>query len=166
MYCCTPKALYNHVVGSTTGVQHPSGWCDGSHSTTAPVHSPHTSYRWRGEWVIEPIKWMGIIRRPWLTRASGGNFSRTLVRTFKGPSTTLLLQSLLNRNKIRETPVTQCQPEDTHREFQTQQQKWIITPKSSLSRKREKVNWSHHKRSVQRYGRLREWLWTPSSLHS
>ncbi len=43
--------------------------------------------------------------------------------------------------------VTQCQPEDTHREFQTQQQKWIITPKSSLSRKREKVNWSHHKRS-------------------
>ncbi len=28
--------------------------------------------------VIEPIpKWMGIIRRPWLTRASGGNLART-----------------------------------------------------------------------------------------
>ncbi len=40
---------------------------------------PHTSYRWRGERVIEPIKWMGIIRRPWLTRASGGNLSRTLI---------------------------------------------------------------------------------------
>ncbi len=42
------------------------------------MRSPHTSYRWRGERVIEPIKWMGIIRRPWLTRASGGNLARTL----------------------------------------------------------------------------------------
>ncbi len=33
------------------------------------MHSPHTSYRWRAERVIESIKWMGIIRRPWLTRA-------------------------------------------------------------------------------------------------
>ncbi len=37
----------------------------------------HTSYRWRGERVIKPIEWMGIIRRPWLTRASGGNLART-----------------------------------------------------------------------------------------
>ncbi len=44
---------------------------------TAPVCSPHTSYRWRGERVIEPIKWMGIIRTPWLTRASGGNLATT-----------------------------------------------------------------------------------------
>ncbi len=52
MYCCTPKVLYNHVgclSSTTTSVQHPLGWCDGSHSTTAPVRSPHTSYRWRGE---------------------------------------------------------------------------------------------------------------------
>ncbi len=41
------------------------------------MRSPHTSYRWRGERVIEPIKWMGIIRRPRLTRASGGNLART-----------------------------------------------------------------------------------------
>ncbi len=41
------------------------------------MRSPHTSYRWRGERVIEKIKWMGIIRRPWLTRASGGNSART-----------------------------------------------------------------------------------------
>ncbi len=34
---------------TTTSVQHPLGWCDGSHSTTAPERSPHTSYRWRGE---------------------------------------------------------------------------------------------------------------------
>ncbi len=39
--------------------------------------SPHTSYRWRGERVKEPIKWTGIIRRPLLTRASGGNLART-----------------------------------------------------------------------------------------
>ncbi len=62
---------------TTTSVQHPLGWYDGSHSTTAPVRSPHNSYRWRGERVIEPIKWMGIIRRPWLIRASRGNLART-----------------------------------------------------------------------------------------
>ncbi len=80
VYCHTPKALYNHVGGlssTTTSVQHPLGWCDGSHRTTAPVRSPHTSYRWRGERVIEPIKLMGIIGRPWLTRASGGKLART-----------------------------------------------------------------------------------------
>ncbi len=60
VYCCTPKALYNHVGGlssNTTSVQHPLGWYDGCHRTTAPVRSPQTSYRWRGEKVIEPIKW-------------------------------------------------------------------------------------------------------------
>ncbi len=62
---------------TTTSVQHQLEWCDGCHRTTAPVRSPHTSYRWRGERVIEPIKWMGIIRKPWLTRASGGNLART-----------------------------------------------------------------------------------------
>ncbi len=36
-------------------------------------HTPATD----GERVIEPFKWMGIIRRPWLTRASGGNLART-----------------------------------------------------------------------------------------
>ncbi len=41
---------------------------DGCHRPMAPVRSPHTCYRWRGERVIEPIKWMGIIRRPCLTR--------------------------------------------------------------------------------------------------
>ncbi len=60
-----------------TSVQHPLGWFEGCHRTTAPVRSPHTSYRWRGERVIEQNKWMGIIRRPWLTRASGGNLART-----------------------------------------------------------------------------------------
>ncbi len=59
--CCTPKALYNHVGGFssiTTSVQHSLGWCDGCHRTMVPEHSPHTSYRWRGERVIEPIECM------------------------------------------------------------------------------------------------------------
>ncbi len=47
---------------TTTSVQHLLGWCDDCHRTMAPVHSPHTSYRWRGERVMEPFKWMGIIR--------------------------------------------------------------------------------------------------------
>ncbi len=57
MYCCTPKVLY---VGGGLLNHHQcaAGWCDGCHRTTAPVRSPHTSYRWRGERVIEPIKCM------------------------------------------------------------------------------------------------------------
>ncbi len=52
VYCHTPKALYNHVGGSLLNHHQCAaslGWCDGSHRTTAPVRSPHTSYRWRGE---------------------------------------------------------------------------------------------------------------------
>ncbi len=37
-------------------------------------HTPATGGEERES---EPIKWMGIIRRPWLTRASGGNLTRT-----------------------------------------------------------------------------------------
>ncbi len=59
LYCVW---LYTQSLSSTpTSVQHPLGWYNGCHRTTAPVRSPH---RWRGERVIEPIKWMGIIRRP------------------------------------------------------------------------------------------------------
>ncbi len=48
--------MWGGISSTTTSVQHPLGWCDGSHRTTAPVGSPHTSYRWREERVIEPIK--------------------------------------------------------------------------------------------------------------
>ncbi len=37
-------------------------------------HTPDTGGEERE---IEPIKWMGITRRPWLIRASGGNLART-----------------------------------------------------------------------------------------
>ncbi len=85
VYCCTPKALCNHVCvcvwgvlsSTTTSVQHPLGWCDGCHRTTAPVRSPHTSYRWRGERDIEPIEWMGIIRRPWVEGIWPGHWGYT-----------------------------------------------------------------------------------------
>ncbi len=38
--------------------------------------SPHTSYRWRGERerVIEPIKWMGIIRRAMIDKGQWWEF--------------------------------------------------------------------------------------------
>ncbi len=41
--------MWGGLSSTTTSVLHPPGWCDGSHSTTVPVRSPHTSYRWRGE---------------------------------------------------------------------------------------------------------------------
>ncbi len=104
VYCCTPKELYNHVGGGGGGslLNHQqcaaSTWImrrlpqdNGTSALTThqlqverreshrdnQVYAPHTSYRWRGERVIEPIKWMGIIRRSWLTRASGENLART-----------------------------------------------------------------------------------------
>ncbi len=66
MYCCTPKALYNHVGGWGGGVSpQPPPVCSihldyatAATGTTAPVRSPHTGYRWRRERVIEPIKCM------------------------------------------------------------------------------------------------------------
>ncbi len=68
VYCHTPKALYNHVGGlfsTTTSVQHHLDDATAATGQRRQCRSPHTSYRWRGERVIEPIKWMGIIRRPW-----------------------------------------------------------------------------------------------------
>ncbi len=64
LYCVllyTQSALQSCLSSTTTSVQHPLRWCDSCHRTTAPVRSPHTSYRWRGERVIEPIK---CIRSP------------------------------------------------------------------------------------------------------
>ncbi len=84
MYCCTPKALYNHVGGggvspqpppvcsihldyatAATGQRHQcahhtpaTGGERESHRTNQVYASPHTSYRWRGESAIEPIKCM------------------------------------------------------------------------------------------------------------
>ncbi len=56
------KALYieGGISSSTTSVQHPPEWCDGSH--IAPDRPPHISYRWRGDRVMQPISvwgWLG-----------------------------------------------------------------------------------------------------------
>ncbi len=63
MYCCTPKALYNHVGGG--GVS--PGWCNDCHRTMAPVRSPHTSYRWRGERdrANQVNDWQGPVEGTW-----------------------------------------------------------------------------------------------------
>ncbi len=50
--------LYTQSPLQSCGGVSPLGWCDGCHRTTAPVSSPHTSYSWRGERIIEPIKWI------------------------------------------------------------------------------------------------------------
>ncbi len=56
------KALYivrGEISSSTTSVQHPPGWCDGSH--IAPERPPHTSLEWwdRG---MKPISVWGWLR--------------------------------------------------------------------------------------------------------
>ncbi len=59
LYCVflyTQSALQSCWGGGGGGCH--VGWCDGCQMTTAPVRSPHTSYRWRGERVIETIKCM------------------------------------------------------------------------------------------------------------
>ncbi len=55
--CITVHPKCFTIMGGGGGVQLPLGWCDGSHSTTAPVGSPNTSYKWRGERVIESSGW-------------------------------------------------------------------------------------------------------------
>ncbi len=40
-------------------------------------YAHHTPATGGEEREIEPVQWMGIIRRPWLVRASGGNLART-----------------------------------------------------------------------------------------
>ncbi len=47
----------------TTNVQHPPGWCDGSH--IAPERPPHTSLLVERRQSDEANQCMGIIRRPW-----------------------------------------------------------------------------------------------------
>ncbi len=53
--------------------------CAAATAATAQQHqcAHHTPATGGEEREIEPIKWMGIIGRPWLTRASGGNLART-----------------------------------------------------------------------------------------
>lgn len=66
MNCCTPKAFYIIWGGSLLNHQK----C--KTVATAQQRSPHTSYRWKmGE--MDPIQWVGIFRRPWLTSTSGEN---------------------------------------------------------------------------------------------
>ncbi len=79
LYTQSALQSYEGVAPQPPPWAHQLGWCDGSHSTTAPVHSPHTSYRWRREREMEPIQWMGIIRRPWLDKGQWREFGQTPV---------------------------------------------------------------------------------------
>ncbi len=67
----TQRALHckGAISSSTTNVQHPPGWCDGSHS--APERSPHTSLLVERRQSDEANQCLGMIRRPWWSEASG-----------------------------------------------------------------------------------------------
>ncbi len=67
----TQSALHSKgaISSSTTNVQHPPGWCDGSHS--APERPPHTSLLVERRQSDEANQCIGMIRRPWWSEASG-----------------------------------------------------------------------------------------------
>ncbi len=67
----TQSALHSKgaISSSTTNVQHPPGWCNGSHS--APECPPHTSLVVERRQSDEANQCMGMIRRPWWSEASG-----------------------------------------------------------------------------------------------
>ncbi len=57
------------ISSSTTNVQHPPGWCVGSHS--APERPPHTSLPVERRQSDEANQCMGMIRRPWRSEDNG-----------------------------------------------------------------------------------------------
>ncbi len=57
------------ISSTTTSVQHPPEWCDGSHS--APECPPHTSLLVERRRSDEANQSMGMIRRPWWSEANG-----------------------------------------------------------------------------------------------
>ncbi len=67
--------IWGGLSSTTTSVQHPFGWCDGSHSTTAPVRSPHTGGE-EGEWWSQSSGWGLLGGHDWQGPV-GGNLART-----------------------------------------------------------------------------------------
>ncbi len=67
----TQSALHSKgaISSSTTNVQHPPGWCAGSH--IAPERPPHTSLLVERKQSDEANQCMGMIRRPWWSEVSG-----------------------------------------------------------------------------------------------
>ncbi len=76
--------MWGGLSSTTTSVQHPLGWCGGCHRTTAPVRSPHTSYMWRGEREMEPIKCM---RSPHISYRRRGERDIEPIKCMRSPHT-------------------------------------------------------------------------------
>ncbi len=57
------------ISSTTTNVQHPPGWCDGSN--IVPERPPNTSLLVERRQSDEANQFMGIIRRPWWSEANG-----------------------------------------------------------------------------------------------
>ncbi len=62
--------------------------------------------------------------------------------------------------------VTQCQPENKHGEFQPSNRNELLPKSPPFHANGRRSTDPITNALVQRYGRLREWLWTPSWLHS
>ncbi len=62
------STLSGGIFSSTTTVQHPPGWCDGSHSV--PERPPHTSLLVERRLSDAANQWMGMIRRSWWSEAN------------------------------------------------------------------------------------------------
>ncbi len=107
MYCCTPKALQNHVGGGGSLLNYhqcaASTWMmrrlpqdSGASAITTHqpqverretikcIRSPHTSYRWRGERDREPIKCM---RSPHTSHRWRGESDREPIKCMRSPHT-------------------------------------------------------------------------------
>ncbi len=93
LYCIflyTQSTLQSYGGGlpsTTTSVQYPLRWCDSCHRTTAPVRSPHTSYRWRGERIIETIKCMRSPHTSYRWRGERESLSQSSVCSHHTPAT-------------------------------------------------------------------------------
>ncbi len=94
----TQSALHSKgaISSSTTNVQHPPGWCDGSHS--APERPPHTSLLVERRQSDEANQCMEMIRRPWWSEASG-----LVWPGCRGNTPTLFRRTSLDFNDHRES---------------------------------------------------------------
>ncbi len=88
---CIYKALYCVLLYTQSALQSCGGGVSPQPAPVCSIHlddataatvqrcqcAHHTPATGGEEREIEPIKWVGIIMRPWLIRASGGNLART-----------------------------------------------------------------------------------------
>ncbi len=114
----------------------------------------------------------------WLQNSSLNLGLRSLTRTLEhrvlepGPQTLYPTRTFTTQFTslfvlvVNKLTVTQCQPENTHGEFQPSNRNELLPKSPPFHANGWRSTDPITNALVQRYGRLREWLWTPSWLHS